>query len=56
MKRHHDQGNSYKKKYLIGASFQFERFSPISPWWEHGNIQADIVLEKELRILNLDQR
>ena len=27
MKRHHDQDNSYKGKHLIGAGFQFQRFS-----------------------------
>ena len=32
--RHQDHGNSYKEKYLIGAGFQFQRFSPLSPWWE----------------------
>ena len=29
VKRHHDQG-----KYLIGADLQFQRFSPLSSWWE----------------------
>ena len=34
VKRLHDQGNSYKGKQLIGASSQFQRFSPLSSWWE----------------------
>jgi hypothetical protein len=37
-KRHHDQGNSYKGKHLIGAGLQFLRFSPFLPWqetWQH---------------------
>ena len=34
MKRHHDHGNSYKEKHLIGSGFQFHRFSPLSSWWE----------------------
>ena len=34
MKRHHDQGNSYKGKHLIGAGLQFQRFSPLSSWQE----------------------
>jgi hypothetical protein len=34
MKRHRDQGNSYKGKHLIRAGLQFQRFSPLSPWWE----------------------
>jgi hypothetical protein len=33
MKRHHDQGNSAKRKHLIGAGLQFQRFSPLSSWW-----------------------
>ena len=27
VKRHHDQGNSYKGKYLIDDGLQFQRFS-----------------------------
>jgi hypothetical protein len=34
VKRHHDQGNSYKGKHLIGAGLQFQRFGPLSSWWE----------------------
>ena len=34
MKRHHDHGNSYKRKHLIGAVLQFQRFSPLSLWQE----------------------
>ena len=30
VKRHHDQGNSYNGKHLIGASLQFQRFSLLS--------------------------
>lgn len=32
--RHHDQGNSYKGQYLIGAVLQFRRISPLLSWWE----------------------
>jgi hypothetical protein len=38
VKRHHDQGKSYKGQHLIGASFQFQRFNPLSSWqeaWQH---------------------
>ena len=31
---HHDQGNSYKGKHLIGSGLQFQRASPLSSWWE----------------------
>jgi hypothetical protein len=34
VKRHHDQGNSYKGEHLIGAGLQFQRFNPLSSWWE----------------------
>jgi hypothetical protein len=41
-----------KKQHLIGAGLQIQRFSPLSPTWEHGNIQAAMVQE-ELRVLRL---
>ena len=56
MNRHHDQGKSYKKQHLIGAGLQVQRFSPLSSRQEHGSIQADVVLEKELRVLDLDPK
>jgi hypothetical protein len=34
VKRHQDQGNSYKGKHLIGAVLQFHQFSPLSSWQE----------------------
>ena len=52
VKRHHDQGNSYKGKHLIGAGLQVQRFSPSSSRQEHGSIQAGMVQE-ELRVLHL---
>ena len=30
VKRCHDQGNSHKGQYLIGAGLQFQRFGPLS--------------------------
>ena len=44
VKRHHDQGNSYKEQHLIGAGLQFQRFSPLALWQEHGTVQAGMVL------------
>jgi hypothetical protein len=38
VKRHHEQGNSYKQQHLIGAGLQVQRFSPLSSWkeaWQH---------------------
>jgi hypothetical protein len=54
VKRHHDHGNSSEGKHLIGAGLQVQRFSPLSSWWEHGSVQTNMVLEKELRVLHLD--
>jgi hypothetical protein len=31
---HHDQSNSYTGKHFIRAGLQFQRFSPLSSWWE----------------------
>lgn len=30
---HHDHDNSYTEKHLIISSFQFQRFTPLSSWW-----------------------
>jgi hypothetical protein len=38
VKRHHDQGNSYKRQQLIGAGLQFYKFSSLSSKqeaWQH---------------------
>jgi hypothetical protein len=51
VKRHHDQGKSYKKQHLIGAGLQVQRLSSLSRW-EHGSIQAGMAQE-ELRVLYL---
>jgi hypothetical protein len=53
VKRYHDQGNSYKRKHLTGASLQFQRFSHYHHGWKHDSLQADIVLE-EPRALHFD--
>ena len=55
MKRHHDHGNSYKGKHLIGVAYSSEVWSTII-MVGHGGMQADMVLEKELRILYLDPK
>jgi hypothetical protein len=54
VKRHYGQGNSFKGQHLIGGGLKFQRFSPLSSWqekWQHQDIH---VLEKELRVLDLD--
>ena len=45
---------SYKGKHLVGAGLQVQRLSPLSSWWKDRIMQADMVLEKELRVLHLD--
>ena len=54
MKRH-DHGNSYKGEHLLGACIQFQRFSPLFGG-KHGSMQADMVLEKKLRVLRSNQQ
>lgn len=53
VKGHPDRGNSCKRKCLIGAGLQFQRFSPLSSW-QKTVVHADLVMEKELRALCLD--
>lgn len=50
MKRHHELGNSDKGTHLIGAGLQL---TGLVLYW-YGDTQADIVPEKELRVLHLD--
>ena len=53
MKRHHEDGNFYERKHFIRVDLQIQRFSPLS-WWGAWWMQADMVLEKELRVLHPD--
>ena len=52
MERYHDHSNSYKEKHLIGAGLQFQ--SLYCHGRDHGRMHADMVLEKEMRVLHLD--
>ena len=52
VKRHHDQGNSFRGQHLIGAGLQVQRFSPSSSRREYDSIQA-VIVKKELRVLYL---
>ena len=57
MKRQHDQGNFFVKgKHLIGAGLQFPgiQFIITMAGSTAAGRQADVVLEKELRVLHLD--
>jgi hypothetical protein len=55
VKRHHDPGNSYKRKHLIGAGLQF-RGLVHHHGKTYGGMQAVLVLEKELRVLHIDPK
>jgi hypothetical protein len=38
-------------KQLFETDLQFQRFSPLSSCGKHGSVQANMVVEKELRVL-----
>ena len=54
VKRHHNCGNTHKGKHLTGAGLQVPRFGPLSLWQEAWQCAGRHVLEKELRVLQLD--
>ena len=47
VKRHHDHGNSYKGQHLTDIQ-------SISSWCQNVTAQAEIVMEKKLRVLYFD--
>ena len=55
VERLHDRDNSYKGKYLIRAGLQFRGLVHYQGR-KHGSVQADTVLEEELRGLHPDLR
>jgi hypothetical protein len=48
------QSNSYKGQHLIGAGLQVRGSVHYDHSGKYGNVQADMVLEMELRVLHLD--
>lgn len=54
LKKHHDHSISYKGKYIIGTDLQFLGSVHYHISRKHGNMQADVVLEKELVVVLLD--
>jgi hypothetical protein len=54
MRKHHDQGNSYTGKHLIGACLHFQKFNIIVIITGSMEVCRQSVLEKELRVLHLD--
>ena len=53
VKRHHVHDNSYKEKHLTRVAYSLEVQSTIIIMVGHGSRQADIVLERQLRVLHL---
>ena len=54
-KRHHDHSNSDKGKHLTGPGLpSFRGVVHHHYGRKHGSVQADMVPEKELRVLRLD--
>ena len=56
VKRHHDHSNSYKGKHLTGAGLQFRDLVNYHHGRKHSGVQADVVLEREQRVLHLDYK
>ena len=54
MDRQHDQVNACEGRHLIGTNLQFQMLSPLYHGGKHDIIQADLVLEKEMRVLHVD--
>jgi hypothetical protein len=52
VKRFHDNSNSYKGKHLIGQAYKFRGLVHYLHAGKRGSTQADMVLEKELRVLD----
>ena len=53
VKKHHNHSKSYKTEHLIGQAFSSEVWSIIIMTRYEG-VQANMMLEKELRALHLD--
>ena len=54
MKKHHVHSNSYEGKHLTGAGLQFRVLVHCHPGRTHGGMQADRVLERYLKVLQLN--
>jgi hypothetical protein len=56
VKRHHDRGNLYKGKHLFVACLKFKGLIYYHHGGKHGDTQTEMVLEKMLRVLYMDQQ
>jgi hypothetical protein len=54
MKRPYDHSSSYKGQHLIGTGLHIKGLVQYHQGGKHGSVQADMVMEKELRALHLD--
>ena len=54
VKRHHDHGNSYKRKRLAGTGLQFRGLVHYHHGRKHSGTQADMVPEREMGVLHPD--
>ena len=56
VQRHHDQGDSYKEKCLFNQrlAYSFRGLVHYHQGEEHGGTEADMVLDKELRVVHQD--
>ena len=54
MKIHLDHSNSLKRKHLMGLPYKSEVVSLVIRGRKHGGMLADMVLERQLRVLHLE--
>ena len=52
--RLHDHSNAYKGNISLGLAYRFRGSVHYHHGGKHGSIQADMMLEKELRVVHLD--
>jgi hypothetical protein len=51
VKRYHDHNNFYKENIYLGLAYSFRGLVHYHHGRKHGTVQADMVLEKQLRVL-----
>jgi hypothetical protein len=54
MKRHHNHGNSDKRKHFTGTDLQFRGLVHCHHGRDHETMQADLALERNQGVLHLD--
>jgi hypothetical protein len=56
VKRHQDRGTLYKRKHVVWAGLPFRSLFHYCHGEKHCSMQADMVLERSLRVLHLNQQ